>query len=318
MTTEAILITPDVRQAAPVRGPDAALLEQFCDTVWLEDGLATTTMHGYRLDVELFARWWAATGRQAALLDAAKEDVAAYMAYLFERGNSTPAVRRTLASLRRLFRWAAKEKLTRQDPLRHLATPKLPPRLPRALSEKDIDTLLQGAALDQPHGIRNKAMLELAYASGLRVTELTTLTLHQIDLAVGLVRVTGKGDKERITPVGEAAVDWVARYLKDVRPRLVRADAPSDYLFLTRLGQPMTRQHFWRVVREVAQARGILTPVYPHVLRHSFATHLMNHGADLRALQMLMGHADITTTQVYTHVATDRVKQIHREHHPRG
>ena len=296
---------------------DARLLDRFSDGLWLNDGLSKNTLESYRRDMSQFARWLTdATGKP--LIDAQPADVQRHLAWQVETKQSKPRTTgRLVSSLKRFFQFAVREGLRRDDPTVDLDSPRIPRSLPKSLSEADVESLLGAPDVESDTGLRDRAMLETLYASGLRVTELVTLKGIQVSLDMGVVRVLGKGSKERLTPLGEEAVAWIVRYQKEARPKLLGA-RKSDALFITARGAPMTRQAFWGLVKRHAFAAGIRQPISPHTLRHAFATHLINHGADLRVVQMLLGHADISTTQIYTHVARERLKAVHRKHHPRG
>jgi len=290
-------------------------LQRFIDALWVEDGLAALTLAAYRRDLTHFARWLSgACGR--ALPEARESDLLAYMAERHARTRATTANRR-LTVFKRFFRWAVREHLCAADPTLKLQAARQPLRVPKTLSEAQVEALLVAPDVDTPLGLRDRAMLELMYASGLRVSELVTLKTVHLGLGEGALRVTGKGSKERIVPFGTEAHGWLRRYLAESRGAILKGQT-SDALFVTARGGPMTRQMFWALVKRHAHAAGIAVPLSPHTLRHAFATHLLNHGADLRAVQMLLGHADISTTTIYTHVARERLKQWHAQHHPRG
>ncbi|GAB4038395.1 MAG: site-specific tyrosine recombinase XerD [Rubrivivax sp.] len=294
---------------------DAALLQRFADALWLEDGLAPLTLAAYRRDLQGLAGWLQA--RQGPGLLALRESD--LLAYAAERhaGTRASTARRRLAVFRRFYRWALRERLRDDDPTLRLLAARAPLRVPKTLSEAQVEALLAAPDPDQPRGLRDRAMLELMYASGLRVSELVGLTTLQLGLAEGVVRVTGKGAKERLVPFGDEAAEWLRRYLAEARGAILGART-SDALFVTARGGPMTRQMAWTMVKRHARAAGIAVPLSPHTLRHAFATHLLNHGADLRAVQLLLGHADISTTTIYTHVARERLRQLHALHHPRA
>jgi integrase/recombinase XerD len=290
-------------------------LDRFLDAVWLEDGLAANTLAAYRRDLTGFAGWLAGQG-DAALACATDVQLARYFAASFASSRASTANRR-LASLRRFYRWALRERLIDSDPTLQLAPAKRPPRFPAAISETQVEALLAAPAVETKLGLRDRAMLELLYATGLRVSELVGLKRIELSLNDGLVRVLGKGSKERVVPLGEEAHVWLQRYIDDARPALLAGRA-SDALFVTGRAQAMTRQRFWGLIKRYARVAGIHAPLSPHGLRHAFATHLLNHGADLRVVQLLLGHADISTTQIYTHVARERLQALHARHHPRG
>ena len=290
------------------------LLDRFLDALWLEDGLAQNTLAAYRRDLAALARWLAARG--ASVEAAAEADLAAYMASQHMATRATTANRR-VAVLRRFYRWAQRERIVAADPTIRLRSARRPARFPQSISESQVESLLGAPDETTVLGLRDRAMLELLYATGLRVTELVGLKLNELSLSEGLVRVVGKGSKERIVPIGETARLWLERYLRSARRGLL-AERTSDAVFVTRRGEAMTRQMFWVLVKRYAARAGIHAPLSPHSLRHAFATHLLNHGADLRVVQMLLGHADISTTQIYTHVARARLRELHATHHPRG
>jgi integrase/recombinase XerD len=298
---------------APAASADP-LIDRFIDAVWLEDGLSRNTLSAYRRDLDGLAAWLAA--RSASLQRAAEHELAAWFAAEHTRTRASTANRR-LAVLRRFYRWALRESAVAHDPTLRLQGARLPPRFPKALTEAQVEALLAAPDVDATLGLRDRAMLELLYATGLRVSELVALTLLRLSLQEGLVRVIGKGSKERIVPLGDEARRWIERYLKDARPALL-AGRVADALFVTQRGAAMSRQMFWLLIKRYAARAGIDAPLSPHGLRHAFATHLLNHGADLRVVQLLLGHADISTTQIYTHVARARLKSLHAQHHPRG
>ncbi len=291
------------------------ILDEFIDRIWLEEGLARNTLDSYRQDLVQFADW---LEKDAAkdLLQVEQFDIQRYLAFRFPVSKPR-SISRLIASLRRLYRFALRENKIAQDPSLQIESPKLPRSLPKSLSEEDVESLLGAPNLDDPIGLRDRAMLELLYASGLRVSELVGVKVTEVSLSEGVVRVTGKGSKTRLVPMGEVAVDWLTHYLKEARPAILEKRL-SDSMFVTQRGGAMTRQAFWYLIKRYALLSGIHKPMSPHVLRHAFATHLLNHGADLRVVQMLLGHSDISTTQIYTHVARERLKQLHTAHHPRG
>ncbi len=291
-------------------------IDRFCDALWLEDGLARNTLESYRSDLRHFSRWLGA--RQArALLDADKADVLGYLAHKARAGSSARSAARLLSALKRFYRHALREGRCARDPTAAIEAPKLARALPKSLSEAEVEALLAAPRIETDRGLRDRAMLETLYATGLRVSELTRLAATQVSHDAGVVRVMGKGAKERLVPLGEEAAVWIERYLAQARPRLL-AGRSAQALFVTARAAAMTRQAFWLLIGRYARSAGIAQPVSPHVLRHAFATHLINHGADLRVVQMLLGHSDISTTQIYTHVARERLKQLHARHHPRG
>lgn len=291
-----------------------SLIDTFVDALWLEDGLAPNSLAAYRRDLTALSDWL--RGRGAMLTAAREEHLAQYFADRHPTSRSATANRR-LAVLRRFYRWAAREQRISSDPTVRLKAARQPQRFPRSLSEAQVEALLAAPDIDTELGLRDRAMLEVLYATGLRVSELVGLTLTQVSLAESLVRVVGKGGKERIVPLGAEAHDWVERYLQQAR-RGILGQRMADALFVTTRGAAMSRQMFWILIKRYAAQAAIDAPLSPHGLRHAFATHLLNHGADLRVVQMLLGHADISTTQIYTHVARARLKALHAQHHPRG
>jgi integrase/recombinase XerD len=293
------------------------LIDAFCDQVWLQDGLAASSLASYRRDLRAWADWLA---RHAAkdLLAAERTDIEAFLAAQFRAKAKATSINRRLSSLRRFYRLQVQQGSAKADPTLRVLAPKLPRRLPKNLSEAQVEALLDAPDTETTLGLRDRAMLETLYACGLRVSELVGLKLAQVSLDMGVVRALGKGSKERMVPLGEEAIGWIARYLATARVELA-AQATTDAVFLTARRAPMTRQAFWQLVRRYGTIAGIpRASLSPHVLRHAFATHLLNHGADLRVVQLLLGHADITTTTIYTHVARERLKQLHAKHHPRG
>ncbi|AKQ59397.1 site-specific tyrosine recombinase XerD [Bordetella hinzii] len=296
-------------------------IDAFIDAIWLEDGLAANTLAAYRRDLSAFALWLQApppgvsTGGQ--LCAATSADIESWFAARHEESRPSTANRR-LAALRRFYAWALREKRAAADPCLALEAAKQPLRVPKTLSEAQVEALLGAPDLDTARGLRDRAMLEMLYATGLRVSELVSLKTLDVSMTDGVVRVVqGKGGKDRLVPLGAEAAHWLQRYLAQARPDLAGARA-SDALFVTARAQAMSRQAFWQLVKKYARRAGVLAPLSPHVLRHAFATHLLNHGADLRVVQLLLGHADISTTQIYTHVARERLKSLHAAHHPRA
>lgn len=288
------------------------LIDRFIDALWLEDGLAANSLAAYRRDLQQLAAQ--SGGRD--LLALGEVELQRYFAATFTASRASTANRR-LATLRRFYRWALREGMIDRDPTVRLVGAKAPPRFPKSLTEEQVEALLAAPEAESDLGLRDRAMLELLYATGLRVSELVGLKLVEVSLAEGLVRVTGKGQKERVVPLGEEARLWLERYAGRARPALLKGRS-ADELFITRQGKPMSRQMFWKLIRRYALQADIRAPLSPHGLRHAFATHLLNHGADLRVVQMLLGHADISTTQIYTHVARERLQALHERHHPRG
>jgi len=288
---------------------DLARIEQFLDALWLERNLAENTLSAYRRDLQGLVEWL--HHRELSLQSAQADDLQGLLAERMEGGYKATSSARLLSAMRRFFQHLYREKFRQDDPSALLASPKLPQRLPKDLSEAQVERLLASPTIDQPLELRDKAMLEVLYATGLRVSELVGLTMSDISLRQGVVRVIGKGNKERLVPLGEEAVHWVETWLLN--------GVSIDVLFPSQRAQQMTRQTFWHRIKHYAQLAGIDSEkLSPHVLRHAFATHLLNHGADLRVVQMLLGHSDLSTTQIYTHVATERLRQLHQQHHPRA
>jgi integrase/recombinase XerD len=293
-----------------------ALIDAFCDQLWLQDGLAPSTLTSYRRDLAAWSDWL--KQRDKEMLRADRADVEQWLADQFTAKAKSTSVARRLSTLRRFYRLQLERGGVRADPTTRVRAPKKPRRLPKYLSEAQVDKLLAAPDVDTLLGLRDRAMLETLYATGLRVSELIGLTLAQTGLDAGVVRVVGKGNKERLVPLGDEAVHWLKRYLTHARP-LLAGESKHQHMFLTQRRGPLTRQAFWALIKRYAVRAGIASAALsPHVLRHAFATHLLNHGADLRVVQLLLGHADITTTTIYTHVARERLKQLHRQHHPRG
>uniref|UniRef100_Q47IN7 Tyrosine recombinase XerD n=1 Tax=Dechloromonas aromatica (strain RCB) TaxID=159087 RepID=Q47IN7_DECAR len=295
---------------------DLSEIDNFCDALWLEDGLAKATLDSYRSDLSRLALWLANNASEP-LLDLHETTLTAFIAHLAKQTRATSQAR-YLSTLRRFYRWQLGRGRIVADPTLKLANPSRPSRLPKVMSEKQVEALLDAPDLDTPLGLRDRAMLETIYATGLRVSELVNLRLHEVSLADGVLRALGKGSKERLVPLGQLAIEWIKRYLNEARPDILNGQH-SDDLFITARGGGMTRQAFWQLIKRYALIAGIAPDkLSPHVLRHAFATHLLNHGADLRVVQLLLGHADISTTQIYTHVARERLKTLHAVHHPRG
>ena len=295
-----------------------APVDDFIDALWLEEGLARNTLAAYRRDLTLYATWL--TGKGQSLLGSVEGDLHAYFAASHAATKASTANRR-LTVFKRYFRWALRERLIVADPTLKLQAARQALRVPKTLTEPQVEALLAAPDAEGALGVRDRTMLELMYASGLRVSELVTLKVLNISLADNVLRVLGKGNKERLVPFGEVASLWLARYLAVARPELLAGQATQDLFVSTRgahAGSAMSRVMFWMIVKKYARQAGITVPLSPHTLRHAFATHLLNHGADLRAVQMLLGHADISTTTIYTHVARERLKTLHAQHHPRG
>lgn len=290
------------------------IIDEFIDHLWLEDGLSQNTLNSYRFDLKIFYSWL--LKNKVDLLNVTQADIEQYLAYKFPSSKSR-SISRLLATLRRFYRFLLRDNKVKTDPTLNIQTPKVPKSLPKSLSEEEVEALIAAPDIDHPVGVRDRAMLEILYACGLRVTELVGLLVTEIILQDGVIRVTGKGQKTRLVPMGEESVDWVKKYLHESRPKIL-ADRTSKFLFVSNRSECMTRQTFWHLIKRYSIQAGINKTISPHVLRHAFATHLINHGADLRVVQMLLGHSDISTTQIYTHVARERLKKLHQEHHPRG
>ena len=291
------------------------IIDDFIDHLWLEDGLSKNTLNSYRFDLIIFDSWLGEQ-KKITMMDVSELEIQEFLAFKFPSSKSR-SISRLLATLRRFFRYQLREKNIQRDPTLKIQTPKIPKSLPKSLSEEEVESLLDAPNLDSSSGLRDRSMLELLYACGLRVTELVDIQLTEVILSDGVIRVTGKGSKTRLVPMGEEAVDWIKKYIAEARDDILRKKT-SKFLFVTNRGGAMTRQAFWYVIKKYAVIANINKPMSPHILRHAFATHLINHGADLRVVQMLLGHTDISTTQIYTHVARERLKKIHQEHHPRG
>jgi integrase/recombinase XerD len=299
--------------STPAIAPD---IERYIDAMWMEKGLSENTLASYRSDLSHYDKWLNNTARMP-ILKADRSDLQAYLGARLERGQSQRSTARFLSCVRGFYRYQLRESRIHIDPTLEVESPKLPRPLPKSLSEEEVERLLEQPELDDCLEFRDRTMLELLYACGLRVSELCALQLVQVSVNQGVVRVFGKGSKERLVPMGEEALDWLRRYMAGPRAELLR-DRPCDVLFPSKRGQQMTRQTFWYRIKIYAQRAGISKPLSPHTLRHAFATHLLNHGADLRVVQLLLGHSDLTTTQIYTHVARARMQDLHARHHPRG
>ncbi|MCW8828887.1 MAG: site-specific tyrosine recombinase XerD [Gammaproteobacteria bacterium] len=294
---------------------DEALVERFLDALWLERGLSENTLSAYRSDLQALSLWLQEKGLD--LHAAARHDLLYYLQQRVEQGASPRSSARLLSSLRRFYRYLVRERLLEEDPSARIEAPKLGRSLPKSLTEEEVERLLAAPLTAGALGLRDRAMLEVLYASGLRVTELVSLLLPQVNLQQGLVKIIGKGNKERLVPLGEEALNWLERYLREARGVLLGA-RQSEVLFPSRRGTAMSRQAFWQLIKRYALKAQIDKPLSPHTLRHAFATHLLNHGADLRVVQLLLGHSSLSTTQIYTHVARERLKSLHAMHHPRG
>ena len=293
------------------------ILDRFCDALWLEQGLARNTLSSYRGDLVQFAAWLSEHGKKS-LIESDRADIQSYLAVRILHDHAKPrTTARLLSSMKRFYQYELREGKIQIDPTLQIAAPKLSRLLPKSLSEADVEALLHAPDVEAPLGLRDRAMLETLYASGLRVSELIGLKVVQVSLDMAVVKTLGKGAKERLVPIGEQALDWLTRYIREARPALLSGKS-SDAMFVTARASAMSRQAFWYLIKRHAVSAGIDKPLSPHTLRHAFATHLINHGADLRVVQLLLGHADISTTQIYTHVARERLKQLHAKHHPRG
>lgn len=303
----------DSARRAPVSA-DHALIARFLDQAWVERGLAKASLSSYGADLRGLSGWLGARG--TPLVGADRGTLFDYLAARHGQGMKPRSGARLISTLKQFYAWCAEQGLRSDDPATDLATPKLPRALPKALTETEVESLLRAPDLHTPLGVRDKAMLELLYASGLRVSELVNLRGEQLSLAQGVLRVRGKGSKERLVPLGDEAQHWIETYLREARPLL--HPRPEPALFITQRGGPMTRQAFWALIKRYALVAGVRSTLSPHTLRHSFATHLLNHGADLRVVQLLLGHSDLSTTQIYTHVAREGLKRLHARHHPRG
>jgi integrase/recombinase XerD len=292
-----------------------AVVERFLDAIWMERGLSKNTLAAYRADLMALARWL--SQQSVSLVDATRSHLLDFIAWRVESGARPRSTARQLSSFRRFFRYLVREGKRGDDPTAKIQMPKIGRTLPKSLSEEEVEALLKAPATEDPLGFRDRTMLEVLYATGLRVTELINLRYSQVSLNQGVVRIKGKGNRERLIPLGEQSVDWLKRFTEGPRGEIL-LERQTDYLFPTRRGERMTRQAFWHIIKRYARMAGVEKDLSPHTLRHAFATHLLNHGADLRVVQMLLGHSDLSTTQIYTHVARERLKELHRDHHPRG
>ncbi|MDH5325177.1 MAG: site-specific tyrosine recombinase XerD [Gammaproteobacteria bacterium] len=293
-----------------------ASVDAFLDALWMERGLSENTLGAYRSDLLALSRWLDEK-YQKTLLQAQQSELLEFLALKVQQGAKPRTTARLVSSMKRYFQYWVREKQLQQDPSDHIDPPKLGRDLPQSLSEAEVESLLLAPDLREPLGVRDRSMLELLYATGLRVSELVNLSVSSVNMNQGVVRTLGKGSKERLVPMGEDAMTWLNRYYEQIRPGLAKG-LLSETLYLTKRGQGMSRQAFWYLIKRYALRVGIRKPLSPHTLRHCFATHLLNHGADLRAVQMLLGHSDLSTTQIYTHVARERLKSLHAQHHPRG
>jgi integrase/recombinase XerD len=301
------------RGSAGTRGPGP--IDRFLDAVWMERGLSPNTLAAYRADLTALDRWL--DGHEAELTSANRGDLLAFMASRVQAGAQPRSTARQLSSFRRFYRYLLREGSLREDPTALIAMPKVGRSLPRSLTEEEVEALLAAPTVSDPLGHRDRTMLEVLYATGLRVSELVNLKLAAVNLNQGVLRIVGKGDRERLIPLGEEAVQWVQQFLLGPRVEIL-LERQTDYLFPTRRGDRMTRQAFWHIIKRYAKKANVDKELSPHTLRHAFATHLLNNGADLRVVQMLLGHSDLSTTQIYTHVARERLKDLHSQHHPRG
>lgn len=296
------------------------IVEQFLDSIWMERGLSENTLSAYRTDLKNFVKWIKLSSEDSIvdkLIGIDRLDIENYLSTLKEKKISARSQARLLSSLRRFYAYLLREKKIEIDPIALIDAPKVGRTLPKTLTEKDVEALLMAPDTSGLLGVRDRVLLEVLYATGLRVSELVGLVLNQVNLQQGVIRVTGKGNKERLVPLGEEAVSWLEKYLSSTRSDLLKGHI-TDALFVTKRGTEMTRQAFWYLIKRYAFQAEITSTISPHTLRHAFATHLLNHGADLRVVQMLLGHSDLSTTQIYTHVANERLKSLHNEHHPRG
>ena len=298
------------------KADDDLQIETFLDAIWSQKGLAELTLSAYRQDLKTFSAWLKKRKIELKLAD--QPNIQAYLAHRFEAGTSARSTARLLSTLKQYYRHLVKTGERQDNPTALIQAPKIHRSLPQTLTENDIDALLKAPELGSNYGLRDRCMLEIMYSSGLRVSELVALELNQINTNLGLVRLTGKGNKERVIPVGEEALYWLGQYIKEGRPQLIKSGKINDALFLSSRGTAITRQAFWQNIKKYLLIADVKTDYSPHSLRHAFATHLLNHGADLRTVQMLLGHSSLSTTQIYTHIAQARLQNLHAEHHPRG
>ncbi len=296
-------------------GDPKVLIDRFLDAIWMERGLSENTLGAYRAD--LLALNQRLTSRGVELARAARADVLDYIAWRVESGAKPRSTARQLSSFRRFYRYLLREGLLGEDPTAQIAMPKIGRALPQSLTEEEVEALLAAPVVGEPLGHRDRAMLEVLYATGVRVSELINLKMSQVNLNQGVIRIVGKGDRERLIPMGDEAQDWVKEFVNGPRVEIL-LERQTDYLFPTRRGDRMTRQAFWHIIKRYAKKAGVKKKLSPHTVRHAFATHLLNNGADLRVVQLLLGHSDVSTTQIYTHVARERMKELHGRHHPRG
>jgi integrase/recombinase XerD len=295
--------------------PSLAAIDRFLDAVWMERGLSPNTLSAYRADLTALDRWLQSRGTSSVV--AKRADLLAFIAFRVEAGARPRSTARQLSSFRRFYRYLIRDGAIKEDPTAQIAMPKIGRSLPKSLTEEEVEALLKAPATEDPLGHRDRCMLEVLYATGLRVSELVNLKSSQVNMNQGVLRIVGKGDRERLIPLGEEAVSWLLKFINGPRQEIL-LERQTDYLFPTRRGDRMTRQAFWHIIKRYAMKAGVQKALSPHTLRHAFATHLLNHGADLRVVQMLLGHSDLSTTQIYTHVARERMKELHAQHHPRG
>ena len=295
---------------------DQPVIEAFLDTLWVEHGLSENTLSAYRNDLLGLSNWLSKA--TVNITEARRDHLLDYLSYRVQQGSMPRTSARLLSSIRRFYRYLVRQGAVQKDPSAQIEFPKLGRPLPETLTEEEVERLLNAPNTNKPQGVRDRAMLEVLYACGLRVSELIGLTLGQVNLNHGVIRVTGKGSKERLIPFGEQANEWISRFVNEARADLLKNNRQCDALFITNRGAAMTRQAFWHLIKKYSKNVGITKHLSPHTLRHAFATHLLNHGADLRVVQMLLGHSDLSTTQIYTHVAQARLQELHQKHHPRG
>src|ERR1700755_1471684 len=311
------ILSKQATAIAMTSGSDAAdpAVSKFLDAVWMERGLSPNTLAAYRADLTALSRWLAE--RHIPMMRTSRADLQDFIAWRVHAGARPRSTARQLSSFRRFFRYLVRENEIQEDPTAQIAMPKIGRSLPKSLTEEEVESLLSAPAINDPLGSRDRCMLEVLYATGLRVSELVNLRHGQVDLNQGVIRILGKGNRERLIPLGEEAMRWLTEFANGARSEIL-LERQTDYLFPTRRGDRMTRQAFWHIIKRYARKSGISKELSPHTLRHAFATHLLNHGADLRVVQMLLGHSDLSTTQIYTHVARERLKELHASHHPRG
>ena len=311
------ILSKQATAIAMTSGADPAdpAVSRFLDAVWLERGLSPNTLAAYRADLTALSRWLAE--RSIPMMSTSRADLQDFIAWRVHAGARPRSTARQLSSFRRFFRYLVREGVVREDPTAQIAMPKIGRSLPKSLTEEEVEALLSAPVVSDPLGNRDRAMLEVLYATGLRVSELVNLRHGQVNINQGVIRILGKGNRERLIPLGEEAMRWLTEFANGARSEIL-LERQTDYLFPTRRGDRMTRQAFWHIIKRYARKSNISKELSPHTLRHAFATHLLNHGADLRVVQMLLGHSDLSTTQIYTHVARERLKELHGQHHPRG